>query len=124
MNSAKKSTISSREVAQKSTAKVTRSAATSLILKNRLRNASVENRATFPSEKRRGNNSTPIYDSSGKLRSTLEDVCDCLDKKCEGCHFLCEKCSSLKCGPTCRVNRRYAFEGIEYDGKGPKEQNL
>lgn len=113
MNSAKKSTSSSRDVAQKST----RSSTTSALIKNRLRNANSDNRPQLQTEKRRANISAPLYDSSGKLKSTLEDLCDCLDTECKGCHFSCEKCSSTKCGPACRVNRRYIFERIEYDGK-------
>lgn len=65
----------------------------------------------------RKQNSNSMYDDQGKLRSTKEDICDCFDSKCPGCHFECESCGSQKCGPRCRVNRKWAFEIIEYDGK-------
>lgn len=73
--------------------------------------------------KRKPHSSASIYDAQGRFRSTQEDICDCFDEKCVGCHFPCEKCDSPKCGPTCRVNRRYIFEEIEYDGKGKIDKN-
>lgn len=73
--------------------------------------------------KKRIQNTTAVYDCHGRFRATKEDICDCFDEKCVGCHFSCEKCSSPKCGPTCRVNRRYIFEEIEYDGKGKVDKN-
>lgn len=57
------------------------------------------------------------YDSTGRLRLNKRDICDCFGEECPGCHFPCERCNSPKCGPTCRVNRRYIFEEITFDGK-------
>lgn len=118
MNSAKKSTTVSpaprrQSTAQKSTT-VKPTVAASPQLKSRLRNAAGENRT--PPQPRRINSSGQLYDSMGRLRATLEDLCDCLEKECEGCHFPCEKCTSEKCGPTCRVNRKYVYEKIEFNG--------
>lgn len=89
-------------------------------IKNRLRNG--ENRAPLPSLPRKVG-SVSLYDSNGIFRTTQEDICDCFNKKCPGCHFPCEKCKSEKCGPTCRVFRRYIFEQIEYDGKAEVKIN-
>ncbi|KAG5668600.1 hypothetical protein PVAND_016536 [Polypedilum vanderplanki] len=56
------------------------------------------------------------YDSQGRIRGSQEDICDCMDTACLGCHFECERCKSKKCGPSCRVNRRYTYETIVIDG--------
>lgn len=58
-----------------------------------------------------------VYDEKGRYRYTKSDVCDCLNESCVGCHFPCPSCRSPKCGSTCRVNRKWAFECIEHDGK-------
>jgi hypothetical protein len=63
------------------------------------------------------------YDGKGKLRGTKEDLCDCFDDNCVGCHFGCEICGSQKCGNVCRRYRGYIFEVIEYDGKSKIEMN-
>ncbi|KAJ6640600.1 ARL14 effector protein [Pseudolycoriella hygida] len=60
--------------------------------------------------------SNSLFDEHGRYRSTNADLCDCLED-CPGCHYPCPQCSSPKCGPVCRVNRRWAFEVIEHDGK-------
>jgi hypothetical protein len=65
----------------------------------------------------------PLYDENGKLKSTGEDICDCFEATCEGCHFPCEWCSSEKCGLRCRNNRRWMYEVIEYDGKDKATHN-
>lgn len=57
-----------------------------------------------------------VYDSLGRYRDTGVDACDCLEDRCEGCHFPCPKCGSPKCGTKCRVNRRYLFQSIMLDG--------
>lgn len=87
--------------------------------------------ATAPSIPSRSNT---LFDENGRYRNTNADLCDCLED-CPGCHctytyeqqmavfshrfhiftlnaFLdpCPQCSSPKCGPVCRVNRRWAFE--------------
>jgi ARF7 effector protein C-terminus len=33
---------------------------------------------------------TAMYDEHGKLKNTGQDICDCFDEACEGCHFPCE----------------------------------
>lgn len=71
--------------------------------------------------KKQSHSSAAIYDSLGRFRLTQEDICDCFSYQCVGCHFSCEKCESPKCGPICRVNRRYIFE--ELDGKGKVDKN-
>lgn len=90
-------------------------------LKSRLRNG--DNRPQLPPLPRRSNGSASLYDVNGKLRGTQEDICDCFEKNCPGCHFPCDKCKSEKCGPTCRVYRRYLFEQIEFDGKADIKKN-
>ncbi|CAP28782.1 Protein CBG08995 [Caenorhabditis briggsae] len=52
------------------------------------------------------------HDANGKLSSTVRgetsviDLCDCLDAKCDGCQWPCKTCSSRKCLIGCRTNRR------------------
>lgn len=58
-----------------------------------------------------------MYDEYGIYRETHIDMCDCLDLKCPGCHFPCPSCQSSKCGPCCRVSRKWTYEQIEHDGK-------
>ncbi|XP_017087956.2 ARL14 effector protein [Drosophila bipectinata] len=57
------------------------------------------------------------YDEYGNIRSNGLDVCDCMNEECEGCWYECRNCGSLKCGPQCRTNRKFFYEGIIYDGK-------
>lgn len=57
-----------------------------------------------------------LYDEFGVHISTDIDLCDCLQKSCTGCHFPCPKCRSQKCGIECRVNRKYMYDQIEYQG--------
>ncbi|XP_012270946.1 ARL14 effector protein [Orussus abietinus] len=56
------------------------------------------------------------YDEKGIFTQTGENLCDCLQKDCPGCHFTCPKCSSTKCGHECRNNRKWAYESIENEG--------
>lgn len=58
-----------------------------------------------------------LYDDKGRYTSTGDDICDCLEDDCPGCHFPCPTCKSPKCGSQCRVNRRFTYELIEHDGK-------
>lgn len=58
-----------------------------------------------------------VYDERGRFATTGDDVCDCLDDACPGCHFPCPTCKNTKCGSQCRVNRRWTYELIEHDGK-------
>lgn len=64
-----------------------------------------------------------LYDGNGFIRATQEDLCDCLDVRCPGCHFPCLKCRSQKCGLQCRVNRTWSFDSIgkEFYGVFVKE---
>lgn len=57
------------------------------------------------------------YNEYGHIRHSDMDICDCMDVNCPGCWFECENCGSTKCGLQCRVNRKFFFEAISYDGK-------
>ncbi|OAD52373.1 ARF7 effector protein, partial [Eufriesea mexicana] len=56
------------------------------------------------------------YDENGVYVQTGDDLCDCLNLRCAGCHFPCYKCSSSKCGHECRNNRKWTYESIENEG--------
>lgn len=56
---------------------------------------------------------TTMFDAKGRYRASGLDICDCLDNTCPGCHFPCQRCENTKCGPCCRVNRKWPFECIE-----------
>lgn len=58
-----------------------------------------------------------IYNEYGHIRKNNVDVCDCMDESCPGCWYECENCNSTKCGLQCRVNRKFFFEAITFDGK-------
>lgn len=73
-------------------------------------------RKTFTSNPTFGKNAT-MYDSKGIFRQTGEDLCDCLDAECPGCHFPCPNCNGHKCGSTCRCMRKWGYEQIEHDAK-------
>ncbi|XP_043063638.1 LOW QUALITY PROTEIN: ARL14 effector protein-like [Drosophila ficusphila] len=68
--------------------------------------------------KRKGNcGRSSVYDEYGKIRTSGLDICDCMNDKCDGCWYECQNCGSTKCGPECRSNRKFFYEGITYDGK-------
>ncbi|XP_053987453.1 ARL14 effector protein [Hylaeus anthracinus] len=57
-----------------------------------------------------------LYDENGIHIETGDDLCDCLNITCAGCHYPCAKCSSAKCGHECRINRKWSYESIENEG--------
>lgn len=57
-----------------------------------------------------------LYDENGIYVQTGDDLCDCLNLDCAGCHLPCPKCSLTKCGNDCRVNRKWTYESIENEG--------
>uniref|UniRef100_A0A6P4E8E2 ARL14 effector protein n=1 Tax=Drosophila rhopaloa TaxID=1041015 RepID=A0A6P4E8E2_DRORH len=63
------------------------------------------------------------YDEYGNIRFNGLDICDCINKDCDGCWFECPSCGSTRCGPQCRSNRKFFYEGITYDGKDLSIQN-
>lgn len=60
---------------------------------------------------------TTMFDGKGRYRANGFDICDCLDNRCPGCHFPCPSCKNTKCGPCCRVNRKWPFESIQHEEK-------
>ncbi|KAF8764278.1 ARL14 effector protein-like [Argiope bruennichi] len=56
------------------------------------------------------------FDSQGVHKETGLNLCDCMRVSCDGCFFLCLKCSSPKCGHKCRGNRRWIYEKMEVEG--------
>ncbi|XP_071482046.1 ARL14 effector protein-like isoform X1 [Diadema antillarum] len=54
-----------------------------------------------------------MYNDQGHLSETGQDLCDCLDKNCPGCHYPCKTCNSVKCGPVCRCKRKWVFDQVE-----------
>ncbi|OCU02222.1 ARL14 effector protein-like [Xenopus laevis] len=56
------------------------------------------------------------YDKQGKLLCNNWDLCDCLEESCQGCFYPCPKCSSTKCGPECRCNRKWVYDRIQAEG--------
>ncbi|KAH8271834.1 hypothetical protein KR044_007470 [Drosophila immigrans] len=63
-----------------------------------------------------GNKNT-AYDEYGNIRSSGLDACDCMNEQCDGCWLECGNCGSTRCGPQCRVNRKFFYESFEHDGK-------
>ncbi|KOC64377.1 ARF7 effector protein [Habropoda laboriosa] len=63
-----------------------------------------------------GNKRHALYDEHGTYVHTGDDLCDCLNLNCAGCHFPCPKCSATKCGHECRNNRKWTYESIENEG--------
>ncbi|KAG7212081.1 hypothetical protein KM043_012435 [Ampulex compressa] len=57
-----------------------------------------------------------LYDEKGSFIQTGDDICDCLNMNCAGCHFPCTKCSSTKCGHECRIHRKWIYDSIENEG--------
>uniref|UniRef100_UPI00358EB975 ARL14 effector protein-like n=1 Tax=Myxine glutinosa TaxID=7769 RepID=UPI00358EB975 len=57
-----------------------------------------------------------LYDERGFLIGSGFDICDCLDEDCPGCFLPCRRCSSSKCGPRCRVYRKWFYDQMEVEG--------
>lgn len=68
-------------------------------------------------------NTRSLYDEFGNIRHNGMDVCDCMDDDCPGCWYECENCGSPKCGVQCRVNRKFFYESITFDGKDATIRN-
>lgn len=64
-----------------------------------------------------------VYNEYGHIRHNDLDICDCMDENCLGCWYECENCGSTKCGVHCRVNRKFCFETIAFDGKDGQIMN-
>ncbi|XP_078044309.1 ARL14 effector protein-like isoform X2 [Augochlora pura] len=56
------------------------------------------------------------FDPEHSEREKRDDLCDCMNLNCAGCHFPCSKCSSTKCGHDCRINRKWTYDSIENEG--------
>lgn len=70
-------------------------------------------KSVYPNKTRLGK----LYDAKGQLVGNSVDLCDCLQSECPGCFFPCHNCQSLKCGLKCRVNRKWAYTRVTYDGQ-------
>lgn len=68
------------------------------------------------SPKRLERNSRAKYDGEGLDKETGQDICDCLIENCPGCWMDCPTCGSRKCGPECRLYRRYRYEHVDIEG--------
>ena len=99
-----------------STAKKSTSAPVADQVKRRITRKSKKSNFTKLKKGGKNNLRKQQYDENGKLRESRENLCDCFDAECLGCHFECEICGSQKCGNICRRNREFIFETIEYDG--------
>lgn len=70
------------------------------------------------------NNKTQlVHDAQGRLISSGQDCCDCLESSCPGCHYPCLKCESPKCGSECRSRRKWLYEHILVEGTEFKIHN-
>ncbi|XP_057300408.1 uncharacterized protein LOC130631783 isoform X1 [Hydractinia symbiolongicarpus] len=58
-----------------------------------------------------------LHDNNGCLKSTGQDLCDCMIADCPGCHYPCPQCNSEKCGSTCRCDRKWTYDLVVYDTK-------
>ncbi|XP_017078910.2 ARL14 effector protein [Drosophila eugracilis] len=58
-----------------------------------------------------------VYDEYGIIRFNGLNICDCMNQECGGCWYECRNCGSTRCGPQCRSNRKFLYEGVTYDGK-------
>lgn len=77
-------------------------------IRQQIKKGQMAKKNEFVSVKRQVNK----YDKKGRLTFNKADLCDCLDEGCLGCFYPCPKCNSTKCGPTCRCNRRWAYDTI------------
>ncbi|NXF92677.1 A14EL protein, partial [Eubucco bourcierii] len=57
------------------------------------------------------------YDKHGRLLCNNFDLCDCLEKSCQGCFYPCPKCNSNKCGTECRCNRKWVYDSFEAEDR-------
>lgn len=57
-----------------------------------------------------------LYDEHGIHIVSGLDICDCLFPDCPGCFYECPKCTATKCGLECRVNRKFVYEQVDFEG--------
>ncbi|XP_072483356.1 uncharacterized protein [Notamacropus eugenii] len=69
-----------------------------------------------PAKRPRGKKGMKKDEERGRMNLNEDDLCDCLERACLGCFYLCPQCQSTKCGPTCRSNQNWIYKANTNEG--------